>query len=302
MDLPGPVVLVEPFGRGGGPDVIGRALLDPLSEIWGVRVGVENRPGDGATAAPAFVAASRPDGQTLLLNTSAHAYTAALRHDLPYDPIADFVAVAPLTSQPYVLVAPTASRIRTLDQLVAAARERPGQLRFASMGVGTGTHLGAEQLNVDLDVSVTHVPPGPTDSIAETMQRLVRGGADYALAPVSMVTAPLAAGELVPLGVSSARRSHLLPAIPTLAEAGAANFDFPIWYGTWAPANTPAEVVTWLRAGIADVLAAEHVQARLREHDAEPMEMRAVDFDDFIRREVNRARRIGIAAGVVADQ
>ncbi len=142
-----------------------------------------------------------------------------------------------------------------------------------------------------------HVPAGPTDSIAETIDRLVRARADYALAPVSMVTAPLAAGALVALGVSGGRRSQLLPATPTLAEAGVTNFDFPIWYGIWAPANTPVKTVEWLRAGIADVLAIEHVRARLAEHGAEPMRMQGTEFDSFVRREVSRARHIAIAAG-----
>lgn len=296
--MPGSVVLVEPFGRGGGPDVIGRALADPLSDAWGVPVGVDNRPGHGATAAPAFVAASRPNGRTLLINTSAHAYSAALRADLPYEPIDDFVGVAPLTTQPYVLVVPATSGFSTVHDLVEAARVRPGQLRFASTGVGTGTHLGVEQLNADLGLSANHIPAKPTDSITETIERLVRGRADYALAPVSMVTAPLAAGSLVALGVSGARRSQLLPATPTLAEAGVTNFDFPIWYGLWAPAGTPVEVVDWLRAGVADVLATDDVRDRLGEHGAEPTRVHGVEFDSFVRREVTRARHIAIAAGI----
>ena len=298
VDLPGSVVLVEPFGRGGGPDVIGRALVDPLSDVWGVPVDVDNRAGGGATAAPAFVAASRPDGRTLLINTSAHAYSAALRDDLPYEPIADFVGVAPLTTQPYVLVVPATSGLVTVGDLAEAARARPGQLRFASTGVGTGTHLGVEQLNADLDLSATHVPAGPTESITETVERLVHGRADYALAPISMVTAPLAANSLVALGVSGARRSPLLPATPTLAEAGVTDFDFPIWYGIWAPAGTPGEVVDWLRSGIADVLANDAVRDRLAEHGAEPMWMQGVEFDSFVRREVSRARDIAITAGI----
>src|SRR3954451_8618578 len=133
----GSVVLVEPFGAGGGVDVIASALAAKLTHVWAVPVTVDNRPGLGATAAPAFVAAAAADGRTLLINTSAHAYSAALATGLPYDPITDFVAIAPVTSQPYVLVASGRSGIAGLDALIGAARARP--LTFVSSGVGTGT-------------------------------------------------------------------------------------------------------------------------------------------------------------------
>jgi tripartite-type tricarboxylate transporter receptor subunit TctC len=225
-----------------------------------------------------------------------------LRGDLTYDPIADFVGVAPLTAQPYVLVVSASAGLDTLEDVVIASRAGRGQLRFASTGVGTGTHLAVELLNAQLELSAAHAPAGPADSITETVERVVRGHADYALAPISMVTAQLAAGDLVALGVSTVRRSQLLPTIPTLAEAGAINFDFPIWYGLWAPAGTPAETVDWLRAGVADVLSTDEAQARLGELGAEPMTTSGVEFDEFVQDEVSRARRIVIAAGIAADR
>src|SRR5579872_6723461 len=140
-----PVRIIDPFGAGGGVDVIARALARRLAVAWGQPAIVENHPGAGSTAAPALVANAPPDGYTLLINTSAQAYSAvAQAGELPYDPLRDFVPVAALTSQPYVLVAGAQSGITTIDELAAAAGDRPGEIRFASAGIGTGTHLAVE--------------------------------------------------------------------------------------------------------------------------------------------------------------
>src|ERR1700730_10871863 len=138
-----PVRMIEPFGAGGGPDLIARAISPKLTELWGQPVTVENRPGAGSTAAPALVARSPADGYTLLVNTSAQPYSAALLKNLPYDPLNDFIPVAPLTSQPYVLVTGTSSGITSVRDLIAAAKRKPGELKFGSAGIGTGTHVGA---------------------------------------------------------------------------------------------------------------------------------------------------------------
>ena len=136
-----PVRIIEPFGAGGGPDLLARALAPKLSELWGQPVTVENVPGAGATAGPAQVAKSPADGYTLLINTSAQAYSAALLKNLPYDPLKDFIPIAPLTSQPYVLVAGKAAGVTTVGELIAAAKAKPGELKFGSTGIGTGTHV-----------------------------------------------------------------------------------------------------------------------------------------------------------------
>jgi tripartite-type tricarboxylate transporter receptor subunit TctC len=199
----GSVVLVEPFGAGGGVDVIASALAEWLAQVWAVPVMVENRPGLGATAAPAFVAAAAADGRTLLINTSAHAYSAALATGLPYDPISDFVAIAPVTSQSYVLVASERSDVRGLGALIGAAQAR--SLTFISAGVGTGTHLSVVELNLGLGISATHLPARPTDAISATIARLVAGEADYAMCPIPIAQPHLAHGSLIAL---VARRSY----------------------------------------------------------------------------------------------
>lgn len=276
--------------------MIASALATELSQIWAVPVTVDNRPGLGATAAPAFVAAAPPDGRTLLINTSAHAYSAALVSGLPYDPITDFVAIAPVTSQPYVLVASGRSGVRDLDDLIGAARARP--LTFVSAGAGTGTHLSVAELNLDLGISATHLPARPTDAISATVARVAAGEADYAMCPIPIAQPHLVDGTLTALGVSGPQRSPLLTDVPTLQEAGAADFDFPIWYGIWAPSATPAVRVEELADGIGAALDAPDLRNWLAEHGAEPLRMTQREFADFVLRERDHADAIARRAGI----
>src|SRR5438477_9313888 len=157
-----PVRIIEPFGAGGGVDKIARAISPKLTALWGQPVTVESHTGTGMTAGPILVAQSPADGYTLLVNTSAQAYSAALLKNLPYDPLNDFIPVAPLTSQPYVLVAGTSSGVTSVRDLIAAAKAKPGELKFGSAGIGTGTHLGSEKFNLATGVKAVHVPGNTT--------------------------------------------------------------------------------------------------------------------------------------------
>lgn len=293
----GLVRLIDPFGAGGGPDLIARAVARHLSELWGQPVTVENHPGTGSAAGPALVATSPADGHTLLVNTSAHAYSAACNASLPYDPLRDFTPIAPISSQPYVLVAGVRAGVSTFAELVSEAQARPAGLKFGSSGVGTATHVGVAKLNVETHIEALHVPARGADAISDTVGRVVAGATDYAMSPISIAMPHIHAQELVALGVSTARRSRLLPDVPTLAEAGASGFDFPIWYGLWAPAHTPAEVVTKLSKSVALVLTEPALGERLAEHDADPMSMAQTDFERFVQSESEVAKRIFEAAG-----
>ena len=293
-----PVRLIEPFGAGGGPDVMARAVSPKLSELWGQPVTVENHPGEGSTAAPALVAKSPADGYTLLVNTSAQAYSAALLKNLPYDPLKDFIPVAPLTSQPYVLVAGKLAGITTVGELVAAAKAKPGELKFGSSGLGTGTHLGVLKFNLEAGIKAVHVPARKGDAIADTIANTVAGRTDYLLAPIQLALADIRAGRLRALGVSTKKRSYLLPEVPTIAEAGVAGFDYPIWYGVWVPAGTPAGVVNKLAKDIARVLAAPDLRDWLARHGADPMSMTQPEFARFVLSESESAARIIEAAGI----
>ena len=276
------------------------AVPSPKSslELWGQPVTVENVPGAGATAGPAQVAKSPADGYTLLVNTSAQAYSAALLKNLPYDPLKDFIPVAPLTSQPYVLVTGKLTGITTVGELVAAAKAKPGQLKFGSTGMGTGSHLGIEKFNLAAGIKAVHVPARPGDAIADTIANTVAGRTDYLLAPIQLALVDIRAGRLRPLGVSTRKRSSLLPEVPTIAEAGVAGFDYPIWYGVWTPAGTPAGVVDKLARDIARALAAPDLREWLAKHGADPMNMTQPEFARFVFSESESAARIIEAAGI----
>src|SRR4030081_2186510 len=174
-----PVRIIDPFGAGGGPDLLARALAPKLSERWGQPVKVENIPGAGATTGPALVAKSPADGYTLLINTSAQAYSAALLKNLSYDPLKDFIPIAPLTSQPYVLVAGKPAGVTTVGELIAAAKAKPGELKFGSAGIGTGTHLGVEKFTLAAGIKAVHVPARPADSNADTIANAIAGHTTY---------------------------------------------------------------------------------------------------------------------------
>jgi tripartite-type tricarboxylate transporter receptor subunit TctC len=287
-----PVRIVEPFGAGGGPDLLARALAPELSKLWGQAVTVENHPGAGATAAPALVAKSPADGYTLLINTSSQAYSAVLSKNLPYHPLNDFIPVASLTSQPYVLVAGKPAGVTSVSALIAAAKEKPGELSFASTGVGTATHLGALEFNFEAGIKAVEVLPGPTDAIAEVLAGTIEGRTAYMFAPISITLSPIHDGKLLPLGVSTARRSTLLPEVPTIGEAGVAGFDFPFWYGVWVPAGTPPRVVDKLAKDVARALAEPTMRDWLAKHGADPMKMTQPEFARFVHSESERAARI----------
>src|SRR5271155_911063 len=277
-----PVRIIEPFGAGGGPDVVARAISPKLSELWGQPVTVENHPGKGSTEAPTVVAKSPADGYTLLVSTSAQAYSAALLKNLPYDPLKDFIPVAPLTSQPYVLVAGKSSGITSVRELIAAAKAKPDELKYGSTGVGTGTHLGLVKFNLQAGIEAIHLPPRPGDAITDVIANAVGGRTTYMMAPIQLVLADIHAGRLRALGVTTKKRSSLLPDVPTIAEAGVSGFDYPIWYGVWVPASTPDGVVDKLAKDIARALATPDLRDWLVKHGGDPMSMTQPEFARFV--------------------
>ena len=218
--------------------------------------------------------------------------------NLPYDPLKDFIPVAPLTSQPYVLVSGKSSGITTVRELFGAARANPGGLKFGSTGIGTGSHLGLEEFNLQAGIKAVHVPPRPDDAIADVIANAVAGSTTYMMAPISLALADIRAGKLHALGVTTQKRSSLLPDVPTIAEAGVPGFDFRIWYGVWVPAGTPAEVVDKLAKDIARALAAPDVRDRFAKHGADPMSMTQPEFARFVVSESENAARIAKAVGV----
>jgi tripartite-type tricarboxylate transporter receptor subunit TctC len=239
-----------------------------------------------------LVAHSPADGYTLLLNTSSQAYSAVLSKSLPYDPLNDFIPTASLTNQPYVLVAGKPAGVTTVGELIAAARAKPGELKFASTGIGTATHLGAVKFNLATGIKALEVLPRPSDAIADVLAGTIEGRTTYMFAPISITLAPIRDGKLFPLGVSTTQRSTLIPEVPTIAQAGVAGFDFPFWYGVWVPAGTPAQVVDKLAKDIARALAEPGMREWLAKHGAVPMKMTQPEFARFVQSESENAARL----------
>jgi tripartite-type tricarboxylate transporter receptor subunit TctC len=180
----------------------------------------------------------------------------------------------------------------TLDELIEQARARPGELTFASAGVGTGTHLASESLNLAAGIATVHVPPNPGDDIAAVIARTARGATDCSMSPIPIAAPHIRTGDLAALGVTASRRSPLLPDVPTIAEAGVAGYDFPIWYGLWAPAATPAAIADKLAIDVTTVLASPDLCDWFASHGAEPMTMTRTEFARFVCDESERAARI----------
>ena len=290
-----PVRVIVPFTAGSGLDIVARMLSQKLTEFWGQPVAVENHIGVGGTVGAGVVAKSPPDGYTLLVNTTAHAVNVALYSKLPYDPVKDFVDVSPLVAQPYVLVAGTSAGIKTVSDLIAAAKAKAGQLKFGSAGTGSGTHMIAEKFRLAAGIDVVHLPnKGGPEANADA----IAGRVTYWFPPIAVALPQVREGRLLAVGMSSARRSSLLPDVPTIAETGLAGFEDTIWYGMWAPAATPAEVVNQLSKDVARALATPDVRDRLTKLGAEPMNMTPAEFARFVRSEIDSAARVVKAAGI----
>jgi tripartite-type tricarboxylate transporter receptor subunit TctC len=197
-----------------------------------------------------------------------------------------------------VLVASGHAKFRTVAELIKAAKTAPGTLRFASTGVGTGTHLGVEKFNLEAGIQAVHVPAAPGEGIADVIAGTVAGRAQYQMVPIDLALADVRSSKLCALGVTGARRSMLLPEVPTIADAGVPAFGFQIWYGVWAPTGTPTAVINRLSRDIACALAAPEVKDLLASHGAEPMSMTQPEFARFVVDESKKATAIAEAAGV----
>jgi tripartite-type tricarboxylate transporter receptor subunit TctC len=197
-----------------------------------------------------------------------------------------------------VLVTGKATGVATVGELIAAAKAKPGELKFGPTGIGTGTHVGVEKFNHAAGIKALHVPPSPNDSNADTIANAIARRFTYYLVPISLAQPYIRDGTLVALGVSTARRSILLPEVPTIAEASIARFDFPIWYGIWVPAGTPTGVIDKLANDFGRVLAGSDLREWIAKHGGEPMSMTQPEFVRFVESESQGAARLVKAASV----
>jgi tripartite-type tricarboxylate transporter receptor subunit TctC len=285
---------VVPFGAGSTIDVIGRLVLEPLSAALGQRIVVENRGGAGGSIGTAYVAKAEPDGHTLLIHASAHSAAPAAYPNAPYDAARDIRGVAIFGVVPNVTVISPAKGVRTLKELVEASKK--GTLRtFASAGVGSATHWAGERLRLAGKFNATHVPfkGGP-----EALTQVASGEVDWMSIGVTSGLPFIRSGRLIALAVSTAKRSSILPEVPTNDEAGVPNSDYTFWNGVLVPAKTPEEIVNRLHQETMKVLAQPNVVDRLRPQGLEPMPLKPAEFDALIAKEVETNKAIVKAAGL----
>jgi tripartite-type tricarboxylate transporter receptor subunit TctC len=278
-----PLHAIVPLGAGSLTDVIARIVFEPLSARLGRPVVVDNRPGAGGTLGAAFVAKSDPDGYTFLVHSSAHAIAPALYPKLSYHPAHDFAAVIPLGSSPHVLVVAPARGFKTVGDLVAAAKAKRGGLTFASVGIGTATHLSAERFRARAGIEAVHVPftGGP-----QAMAEIIAGRVDFFFGPVGLVLPQLRDGKLMALAVNGAQRAAALPDVPTTREAGFSDAEYPIWFGIFLPAKTPRDVVERLHDETQHALDVAAVREKLTGLGIDPMAMSPAQFDAYVAHEV----------------
>lgn len=293
-----PLRAIVPVGAGSSTDIVHRIVLDQLSEQLGQPIVVENRVGAGGVIGTAVVSKAPPDGYTLLANGAAHTIAPALYKNLSYDPVRDFAAVVPLGRSPSVLVVSPASGFKTAADLVAAAKARPNALNFSSVGVGTATHLSAERFQSSAGMHTVHVP---FKSGAEAMTEVIAGRVDFFFGPIALVLPQIRDGKLVALAVNTAKRSATLPDVPTTAEAGIRDAEYPIWFGLFAPAATPREIVERLNQETLKVLQAPKVREKLAGLGVDPMPMSADDFAAHVEREVLTNAVLAKKAGLKAE-
>jgi len=293
-----PVRVIVPFSPGGVTDIIARTHAAKLAELWGQGVVVENRPGAGGSLGAAVVARAPADGYLLLAHSSGYAINAAVNRELPYDYRKDFVDVAPLGSQPMVLVVSPGSGIKSVAELVALAKAKPGEIAYGSAGIGSGAHFNAEKFRIAAGIDVLHVPyKGGADAINDTMA----GRLTFTFNTVTLALPFIRDGRLAALAVSSRSRSQLLPNAPPLAEAGVPGFEFTFWNGLWAPAGTPAAVVERINRDLMRIMDMPDVLERFARLGAEPMRMTSAEFARFVKSEIEDSARIAQAAGIRAQ-
>jgi tripartite-type tricarboxylate transporter receptor subunit TctC len=293
-----PVRIIVGFTPGGGPDFTARQLGQKLGELWKQQVVVENRPGAGGTLAAAQVARATPDGYTLLSVSSAHAIAPAIYASLPYDTLKDLSGITQTGSSKYVLVAAPSQGWKSLKDLLAAAKAKPGQINFSSAGVGSGTHFAPEIFKSMAQIDVVHVP---FKGIPEALTETITGRIHFFLAPIANAVGPVKDGRLLGLGVSMPERDPLLPEVPTVHEAGVSGYQTDLWFGLLTSSAVPGPVLAKLNRDIVRVLGDADLKQRWSALGIEPRPLSPEAFDQRIREQVDVFTRFARAAAIKAD-
>jgi tripartite-type tricarboxylate transporter receptor subunit TctC len=285
-----PIRIVVPFSAGGSADIFARAIGARMTDHWRQQVVIDNRAGSGGLIGSEIAARAAPDGYTLMMGITANiAINPALYRKLPYDPVRDFAPVTLVAAAPYVMVVPPALPVKTARDFIALAQEKPGQLNYASLGNGSAGHLTAELFASMAGIKLAHVPyklvgAVLTDLMSAQVQLFFLGAVS--------AQAQIRGGKLRAIGVTGAKRSVLLPEVPTVAEAGVRGYEVTGWYGVFAPAATPRAIVTQLNREIVRILKVPEVSERLSADGAEIIGNTPQEFAAYINSEIAKWSKV----------
>jgi tripartite-type tricarboxylate transporter receptor subunit TctC len=292
------ITLIIPFAPGGSNDLVGRALAKKLSEMWGQPVVVENRGGGGTIIGAAAVAKAPPDGYTLLLVSPTFTINPAVRKTMPFDTVRDFTPVAFIGRAPLLVTTSNRLPVASAGELFALARSKPGQITYASAGLGSINQISTELIALRAGVKLAHVP---YKGGAPALNDLVGGHVDMFVSSIPQALQLVRGNQIKTLAVTSSRRTALLPDVPTLAEAGTPGADAETWWGITGPAGLPADVVDALNAAINQILATPELGTFFTNEGAEAEAMTPQQFGEMMRGETARWIKVAREANISID-
>ena len=290
-----PVLTISPFTAGSANDVVARLVLDQVGQQVGQALVVENRSGGGGIVGVASVVRAEPDGYTLLLSSASMSSAVILHSALPYDALRDLVPIAMMGVQPSVLVAAPGKGFKTVAELVGAAKAKPGQLNFASAGIGSASHIAGERFRLAAGLQVQHIPyRGPVEALTD----LMTGRIDFYFLPIAAALPLIKQGKVVALAVSTPARTQSLPYVPTIAEAGYPDAEYLFWGGISAPVKTPRAIVDKLNHEVNKALAVPAVEEKLQNLGVQPKPMTPDQFAKFFADDVATTVKLGKDANI----
>lgn len=293
-----PVRFVVPFTAGSATDIMARVITVRLAERWSQPVVVENRPSAGGIVAGRIVAEATPDGHTLMAIGSAFAGSAALYSKLPYDPVKDFAGITQTATTPLVLVVSPALGVKSVVELVALAKQKPGQINFASTGLGSGPHYATELFKLVAGVGAVHVPyRGSPEALTDTISVRVH----FFMSPILAAMPLIKAGRVQALGVTTRERAPSLPEVPTIAEAGVPGYEYQGWYGLLVPGKTPRALIERLAREVHGILELTEVKERIATQGATAKASTPQAFERLIHEEIATRRKVWQTAGVKVE-
>jgi len=290
-----PIRMVVAFTAGSASDLLARRIAPKMSENWNQQVVIDNRAGAGGTIAAGIVSKSAPDGYTLLVHSIAFAMNAALYSKLPYDPLKDFAYVSQINISTSLLVVSPKLGVKSVSELIALAKQKPGQLSYSSSGIGSGTHLNAEMFRSAAGIDVVHVP---YKGVPEALLDVATGRVQYFMSPLVPALPFIRDGRVLPLAVTTARRSAVLPDLPSMSEAGLPGYDFQSWFGVFAPAATPRAIVDKLSREIARIVDLPDITKQFAAQGEEARPSSPEEFSRFVRGEIERYKKVVKSAGI----